>query len=1092
MKETILALFSVLLLTFSGMNNRLQAQSGNAVVDGVIEDPSGAIVPGCELKLVNIATGGVLTTQSDGAGLYVFPSVKAGSYTLQIAIQGFKSYSLSDFRVTVGQHATQNVMLELGPSSQSITIEASGSAPLLEPKSNELGTLIESVSVQQLPLNGRNYLQLGYLSGAAENGGTSVSNFLSVQTGHTDRDITIAGTEQDLIGFTVNGVSVAGSRLGDASLNVSISAIDQFKVVQGFILPAMGPDPGIVNVVTKSGTNGLHGEAFEFLRNNALDARNFFEAQPHPGPFRRNQFGGAVGGPIRPNRLFFFANYEGFRQVLAATQGGFAPTQDMFNGNFSVLSTTIYDPQTYDPGTGLRQPFAGNIIPSDRINPMAQKLLAYYLPGSSLTTRPLNVFEDPVQTQSSNQVGGRLDANLGKNNTLFGQYLREDSPVNNPAVFPVSGLFYHMSTQLAMVQLTSTLSPHLVNELRLGWTRPSLFYGGIGQPGLERQLGLNGTADTNGVPGITLGGFSAFGTAQSLIGNIDNNFQAYEALNYVHGNHEIKLGSSMHYVRTDQESANFNARGTLVFNSVFTAKLTPGASGQLAPMAGTGSSFADFLLGMPVSGTVTSMPRTHFRWTEVNPYLQDTWKVRPSFTVNIGIGWYLATPPNPSGNDKKYPHAFDFHTGKVLFAALGQSSPEVYGTDWNNFSPRMGFAWQPKFLSGTVIRGGAGVYYPSQRALYQLFGISAPGVSIIQSIANSPNTPQPKYVLGENVFPPISQVPITPEFANNLTGTTFALDQGERTPYSQQWNLSVQHSLDKNTLVEIAYIGSQSRKLPIRWNTDDCSVPGSLACNASAKPFPQYSYVFFAANAAFGSYNALTAKFQREFSGGFSFLANYTWSKALTNTMQGGANSPLNQMASCRACDAGMAGFNVPQSLTAATVWQVPVGKGRRLLGGASPVLNGFVGGWTLDAITSFSQGNPFTVNAPNNTGAVLTNFRANRLSNGRTGLNNTNLRTNGLYWMSPSSFATPANGYFGNSGANIITGPGLNNWDLALQKDFQFRERWRLQFRSEFFNAWNHAQFANPDSTVGDANFGQVTQARDAREIQFGLKLLW
>ena len=723
---------------------------------------------------------------------------------------------------------------------------------------------------------------------------------------------------------------------------------------------------------------------------------------------------------------------------------------------------------------------------------MAQKLLAYYLPGSSLTTRPLNVFEDPVQTQSSNQVGGRLDANLGKNNTLFGQYLREDSPVNNPAVFPVSGLFYHMNTQLAMVQLTSTLSPHLVNELRLGWTRPSLFYGGIGQPGLEKQLGLTGTADTNGVPGITLGGFSAFGTAQSLIGNIDNNFQAYEALNYVHGNHEIKLGSSMHYVRTDQESANFNARGTLVFNSVFTAKLTPGASGQLAPMAGTGSSFADFLLGMPVSGTVTSMPRTHFRWTEVNPYLQDTWKVRPSFTVNFGLGWYLATPPNTSGNDKNYPHAFDFQTGKLLFAALHQTTTEVYKTDWNNFSPRLGFAWQPRFLGGTVIRGGAGVYYPSQRALYQLFAISAPGVAIIQSIANSPYNPQPKYVLGQNVFPPISQVPITTAFASNLTGTTLALDQGVRTPYSQQWNLSIQHSLNKNTLVEVAYIGSQSRKLPIRWNADDCSVPGSLACNASAKPYPQYSYVFFAANAAFGNYNALTAKFQREFSGGFSFLANYTWSKALTNTMQGGANSPLNQMASCRACDKGMAGFNVPQNLMTAAVWQLPVGKGRHLLGGASPVLNGFVGGWTLDAITSFSTGNPFTVNAPNNTGAVLTNFRANRLNNGRTGLNNTNLRTNDLCWVNPSSFATPADGYFGNSGANIITGPGLNNWDLALQKDFQLRERWRLQFRSEFFNAWNHAQFANPDSTVGDANFGQITSARDGREIQFGLKLLW
>ncbi len=578
----------------------------------------------------------------------------------------------------------------------------------------------------------------------------------------------------------------------------------------------------------------------------------------------------------------------------------------------------------------------------------------------------------------------------------------------------------------------------------------------------------------------------------TLIGNIDNTYQVYESLDYLHGNQEIKFGTSLHYVRTDQESANWNARGTLVFNSVFTAQLAPGANGQLAPVSGTGNAFADFLLGMPVSGTVTSMPRTHFRWTEINPYFQDTWKLRPGFTVNIGLGWYLATPPNPSGNDTNYPHAFDFHTGKLLYAALRQVTPQVYQTDGNNFSPRLGFAWQPKSWSGTVIRGGAGVYYPSQRALYELFAISAPGVSIIQSIANNPYTPLPTYTLGTNVFPPMSQVPITQEFVDNLKGTAFALDQYLRTPYSQQWNLSVQHALDKNTLVELAYIGSQSRKLPIRWNADDCSTLGSLACNASAIPYPQYSFLFFAANAAFANYNALTAKFQREFSGGFSFLANYTWSKALTNTMQGGANSPLNQMASCRDCDKGMVGFNIPQRLAIASVWELPAGKGKRFLKGASPVFNSLVGGWTADVIATFSSGNPFTVNAPNNTAAVLTNFRANRLCNGRSGLSNTDLRTNGLYWIDPACFATPATGFFGDSGANILTGPGFNNWDLAIEKNFEFRERWRLQFRTEFFNAWNHAQFENPDSMVGDANFGQFTRARDAREIQFGLKLLW
>jgi len=1068
------------------------AQTSSSVVEGRVTDPSGAVVGDCAVVLVDLRTGAELGTRTNASGTFVFPTVPVGSYTLKAAKEGFKAYELSDFRVTVGQRVTQDVQLELGPMAQTVTIEESGSAPLLEPSSNEMGTLIEPVNVQQLPLNGRNYLQLGYLSGAAQDGGPTGSDFLATQTGHPDRDITIAGVEQDLVGFTVNGISVAGSRLGDLALNVSISAVDQFKVVQGFIMPAMGTEPGVVNVVTKSGSNSLHGEAFEFLRNNDFDARNFFEAQAHPGPFHRNQFGAALGGPIIHNKLFFFANYEGFRQVLAAPQGGFAPTQAMFNGNFSGLSTAIYDPQTFNPATGQRAPFAGNVIPTGRLNPMAQKLLAYYLPGSSYTARPLNVFAEPVQTQDSDQGGSRVDANLTKNHTLFGQYMQEESPVDSPGLFPVSGLFYHMNTEFAMAQLTSALGPRLVNELHLGFTRPYLFYGGIGQPGLEKNIGLTGTADVNGVPGITLGGFSSFGTAQSVIGNIDNNYQVYDSLKVLRGKHEIAAGASLHYIRSTQESANWNARGTLVFNSVFTAQLATATNGQLAPVAGTGSSFADFLLGTPVSGTVTSMPRTHYRWTEVNPYVQDTWRLLPELTVNFGLAWYVGTPPNPSGNDRNYPHAFDFQTGKVLYAALNQIDPEIYSTNWRNFSPRVGLAWQPKFWSGTVIRAGAGIYYPSERALYDLFGITAPGVSIVQSLANSPNSPQPAYVLGQNVFPPISQVPITQQFADSVTGTVLALDRGLRSPTTEQWNLSIQHSFDRNTLAEVAYVGSQSRKLPVRWNVDDCSAPGSLACNPSVRPWPQYSYVYFAADAGFASYNALNAKFQREFSGGFNFLANYTWSKALTNTMEGGANTPLNQMGSCLDCDKGLAGFNVPQRLTFSTIWEVPVGTGKRVLKGASPFLNRIVGGWAADVIATFSSGNPFTVNAPNNTADPLTNFRANRLCNGRSELKSTDLRTNGLYWVDTACFAAPPAGFFGNSGTFILTGPGMNNWDVALEKNTTIRESMKLQFRAEFFNAWNHAQFKNPDATVGDANFGQVTQARDAREIQLGLKVLW
>jgi hypothetical protein len=245
--------------------------------------------------------------------------------------------------------------------------------------------------------------------------------------------------------------------------------------------------------------------------------------------------------------------------------------------------------------------------------------------------------------------------------------------------------------------------------------------------------------------------------------------------------------------------------------------------------------------------------------------------------------------------------------------------------------------------------------------------------------------------------------------------------------------------------------------------------------------------VYFAANAGAASYNAFNAKFQRDFSGGFNLLANYTWSKALANTQQGGANAPLNQMGACLNCDKGMTGFNVPQRLTIAAVWELPVGRGK-----LPAPWKAVLGGWAADVIATFSSGNPFTVNAPNNTAAPLTNFRANRLCDGRASLRDTDLRANGLYWLDTACFAAPPAGMFGNSGANIITGPGLNNWDIALEKNVRFKEALRLQFRAEFFNTWNHAQFKNPNAMVGDANFGQVVEARDAREIQFGVKLRW
>lgn len=1090
---------------FGLLSQRIYGQSSASVVDGVVQDGTGSIIQDCAITLSNSETGGKLTTRTNADGVYAFLSVQPGVYSLDVSKEGFKSYSMANLTVTVSQHATQNVVLGLGSTSATVMVDASGSGSLWEPTSNELGTLIEAVNVRDLPLNGRDFLQLGLLSGAAQTSGTTVSDFTTLQVGHPDRTIIIDGNEQDMTGFYINGMSTAGSRLGQASLNLSVAAIDQFKIHEGFFLPSEGPNnAGVVSVVTKGGSNQFHGETFEFVRNTAFDTRQFFDLPgAKPSPFHRNQFGGAAGGPVLRNRIFFFGHYEGRRQVLSTTAKATIPSTKMFGGDFSESSIPIYDPASYDPSTGKRQQFVyngvANVIPPSSINDMAKKLLAYYVSAPSYGNQ--NLVGNPVTTDNYDQYGGRVDVNLNAKNTLFGEYVNENSPTVNAALFPLAGYGFPLSTNFVMAQWASTLTPHLVNEFRVGFLRPSVFNAGATQADVQSQIGFTGTADLNGVPGIYLSGFNvsgstsatpSFGRAQGLIGNIDNQYQMHEGMNLLKAKHEISFGADLNYVRTVQESSNFFSRGGVYFNPIYTAQLAAGSDGQMTPAPGTGSSFADFLLGMPQTGSVTSMPRTHFRWTAVTPYAQDTWRVFPNLTVNAGLAWDVSTPPNAVGSDKSYPHAFDFATGKVDYAALGAVSSEVYKIDLNNFAPRVGISWQPEFLPGTIIRAGAGIYYPAENAIYELFAITAPGVAIVQSITNQSSV-TPTYVLGKNVFPPMVQTAITQDFADNVSGTLTALDTKLRTTYIQQWSFAIQHDLTKNTIAELDYIGSQSRKLPIRWNADDCSAPGSLLCDQTVRPYKQFNYIYEAADEGTSSYNAFVAKLQRQFSSGLSFVTNYTWSKVLSNTEQGGVPVGINERGTCLSCDKGMAGYNVPQHLVTSVVWQLPIGRGKRYANEISPVMDHVVGGWTLDTIATFTQGNPFTVLAASSTSMdPMTQLRANQLCNGRSSLKNKDVRSNGHYWFDTSCFAAPAANYFGNSAPNIITGPGVNNWDIGAGKVIGLRESMGLQFRADAFNAFNHADFLNPDSTMTDTNFGEVTTVGPSREFQFSLKLLW
>ena len=1086
---------AILLLLATGAAAR--AQSVNSSIQGSVADTSGAMVPGADVKLTNVRTGVVLQTKSDASGNYSFPSVPPGVYSLEVSRQGFATYNLTQFNVVVGQHATENATLNVSSTTQSVTVQANGLANLLETQSNDLGNVIGPQSVAQLPLNGRNFLQLGLLSGATQSNAGAAAGAIG-QTGHPGMSINIAGNEPDYTMYLVNGIQTFGSRSGNTSLNLSVSAIDQFEVHYGFFMPDLGTNPGIVDVITKAGTNQIHGEAYEFVRTNQMEARDYFNPNP-PGPYHQNQFGLSVGGPILHNKLFFFTNYEGYRQNQSAFVGAYTPTQAMFSGDFSELSTPIYDPATYDPTTGLRQQFPNNKIPSSRINSTAKQLLAFYLPGSSLTAKPNNVGGTPATSLDSDQFTGRIDYNLNEKNQIFAQGSWVNAPATSPGLFPSQGTAFPLDTELVALGWTTTLSPTKVNELRVGVVRDSVYDQGRSVNGIQDKIGITGTADANGVPGINIAGYSGFGTSVGLLGDIDNVYQVHDSFNWLHGNHQIKFGGDLSYTRAVESSANANARGVFNFNDIFTAQTTPGPGGTVKQVAGTGSAFADFLLGGLASAQSIGMPRTHYRWTTFEPYIQDTWKLNRNLTANLALAWYANTPPNPPDTtNKNLIHGFDFNTGLETFAALGTADPQVFPMTMNDFAPRVGLTWQPWFAKNMVVRAGWGLYYTTQMDLNAQYSVVSQYITVNNAISNAANQPNPTYVLGNNTMPPVTVGQITAAQVPTIKGVIQYLAANQTSPMISQWNLDIQRTFGKSYLLDVAYIGNQAHHLARNWDPWDCSAPGSQVCNPAANNpyYPKYSYMQEVNSIGNASYNAMLIKLQRQFTHGFSILANYTWSKALSDAQEGSIGT-LNQNRSCMRCDWGMTTSNVPQSLVVSAVWDLPVGRGKYFGTNMNRVVDGAIGGWSVDAITTMQKGNPFTVGAPNNTPWSPAQIRADRYCNGRNELQNKNLRSNGLLWIDKSCFVNPATDphntsgsawAFGTSGFDILTGPGLNNWDMGIHKTFPIHEAMRFVVRGEFFNAWNHAQFANPNSGVVAANFGQVSSTQHApRQIQIG-----
>ena len=1065
-----------------------QSSSPAAGLRATVRDESGALVAGASISLIDESKGVVRNSESDSNGSFLIAPIIVGHYSVRIEKEGFNTERIEGLWIGVGEQASLLITLHIGASHTEIAVQAP-SATDLDSESNTLGYVVDFRRVQGLPLDGRHFLDLAELSAGGRDV-TPASNLFATNVGPPGRTIILPGTLPNAVNYYLNGINVTGSRDGELALSPAIAGIEQFRVQESFVMPDQGINPALVNIVTRSGSNEVHGEAYEFFRNRVLDARSFFAATRDD--VKVNQFGGAVGGPIRKNRLWFQAFYEGLRQLTAFSASGYAPSVAMFAGDFSGAGAVLYDPASYNAATNTRVPFPeGFRIPPDRVNTVSRNLLRYYLPGSTLAGVPSNVFGTPRKTLDDNQEGVRIDAAPNPRSQFFGQFFHQNSPSDSPGLFAFAGLLYLNSSDLAMIQHTVCLSPHAVNTFRLGYVRNVAVGGNEAResgpdPG---SIGIMNTVAAKGVTAINLQGYSSFGRSNGEVGNRDNTWQIDEEFTYSRGLHVLAAGAGLMYRRGWHLNGNGSALGGLSFQPVFTAQWTQNAQGQFGPAPNTGNSFADFLLGLPVTGMLNGLGAVQFRSTQFMPYVQDAWRLTSNFTINYGVSWFLETPPEPQGWARQYVHSFDFSTGLLSFAALPQTNYRAIRNDKNNVSPRLALAWKPTFSKGAVLRAGAGLYYSNVPWVLAANSIQGPPAGLGQTFSNPLSAPLPTYVLGMNVFSPGPSGRVTETYAASLPpGTTVqAIDPNFRTASTIDWNVSIEKSIGLKNSFEVDYLASTGHHLPYLLDASQCRPTANLYCDPSTRPYSRYGLLLYTNSSGNSSYNALIAKYDHRLNPGFSVHMEYAFAKTLTDSWQ--SSLTANQISDCRRCSKAPAAFDVNHRAVASVIWNVP-GIGTNL-----PRWAGFaVRQWTMSAIVTFATGQPVLLTAPNQTGSPFIRPLPNRICDGRSVQLASNIRNNGMLWFDTTCFQTPQAGFFGNSGPTAINGPGINNWDIGLQKTFAIgREIPRLQLRAEMFNAWNHAQFDQPNGNAGaGASFGRISAALPPRLVQIGLKLLW
>ncbi len=1114
------AIFSILILLF-GLVLPLRAQSWNSHLEGVVVDPSGAAIPAASVELRNTATGQVRRAQTDSNGFYTFPLVPVGSYDLEIAASGFESKVLHGLTLQVAQMPRLDVTLSVA-RGQRVVVRVNAQPPLVETASPAIGDEISNQRVALLPLNGRQFSQLALLAAGAvppyPNSSSQQFNTPALGLGFS-----VDGQRSERNNFSLDGVTLMEPFAYSLTVNPSIDAIREFRVVEDSYSTAEGVTSGAqVNIASRSGTNRLQGTAYEFLRNSALDAKNFFDDPSRPiPPYRQNQFGTSLGGPLRRDRTFFFTNYEGLRIHQSITNTTLLPTAAMRNGDFSGTNPLTGQPfpAIIDPSTG--QPFTGNVIPESRVDALSRAVLSRE-PLPNLPNAPAgenNNINVGLRTVNTDQFLVRIDHQLSPQHEIFGRFLLFDSAqlfpfipnsfAQNPSAPPGFGTNKDDTGRNLALGLTSVFRPTLINDLRFGY---AYYFGTKEAENIHsdflQSLGITrAPGSTNlGIPAINVPGYADLGDSDIFQPQTRKNhtFQFTDNLVWVKGRHTWKFGVDARRYRLFYLVEDFG-QGIFSF------------SDGLGSVSGT--AFSDFLLGRPfLSYAQAGNSGGNDRLDYFGAYFSDEFHATRRLTLTYGLREEFYSPPvnadgrgsilDPSNATRFIVRNDQGQAQQLISNPLIQDLQSQYGLsfitsqqaglpaslirpDWSGWAPRLGFAYDVTGRGTTSLRGGLGVFNSLGELDYAAeTRLSAPiteflfGLDLCRFYGPG--------ACGQSYAPPILSYPLAYQVGNQPPAAVSSPPY-IRNGYVYEWSLSLAQQLSPNTALSLSYMGSDGHKLPRR-AVQNQGVPNLPGERRGYHPQPG-SNQFVRATDVNSNYNALIARLEHRFAGGLSFVAGYTLGKSIdTASGLNGTNQPQDNY-NLKA-ERGLSDFDVRHRFVFSSTWQLPFGAGRPWAqsGFAGRVL----GNWEFANILTLQSGQPMT--------AVLPTALSGTQSNGTDRpdlVANPNLpggQRDPSQWFNINAFQTPPAFYDalgaysipGSEGRNVITGPGLRDWDMSLERNIRLREDLGLVFRTDFFNLTNHPNFDRPGLIYGTSNFGRISSAQNSRQIQFSLRLNW